>query len=181
MRKPSRGSRSALLPPAALLLAVLLLAGVPVAGPAGAQEPGQAPPAEGTGSDRPDIDAILESDEEVLFGGGGYTYDPGGRRDPFKSLLDARERPDLRGPRPEGVPGLLIDEITITGIFRTPRGRVAQVQASDKDKSYLVREGDELYDGDVVAIGPNEVVFKQIVQDPTALKPFREVVKRLSP
>ena len=27
----------------------------------------------------------------------------------------------------------------------------------------------------------DEVVFKQIVQDPTALKPFREVVKKLNP
>ncbi|HEX2252626.1 MAG TPA: hypothetical protein VHQ65_05115 [Thermoanaerobaculia bacterium] len=162
----------------ASLLALALLAA-----PVLAQEPAEPQRQEPAASEPagPDIDAILEGDEEVLFGGGGYSYDPGGRRDPFKSLLDARERPELDGPRPEGVPGLLIDEVAVTGIFRTPRGRVAQVQASDKDKSYLIREGDDLYDGDVVSIGANEVVFKQIVQDPTALKPFREVVKKLSP
>jgi len=33
----------------------------------------------------------------------------------------------------------------------------------------------------VVSINHNEVVFKQVVQDPTALKPFREVVKSLNP
>jgi len=129
--------------------------------------------------DVPDIEAILEGDEAVL-GGGGYTYDPGGRRDPFRSLLEARNV-ERRGPRPEGVPGLLIDEIVITGLFDTPRGWVAQVRAADQGKSFLIREGDQLYDGEVVSIGHNEVAFKQVVQDPTALKPFQEVVKKLNP
>ena len=53
--------------------------------------------------------------------------------------------------------------------------------SSNKKKSYLLREGDQLYDGDVVRINRTEVVFKQIVNDPTALKPFREVAKKLSP
>jgi hypothetical protein len=58
---------------------------------------------------------------------------------------------------------------------------VAQVKAANQAKSYLLKEGDQLYDGDVVSISRAEVVFKQIVQDPTALKPFREVVKNLGP
>jgi hypothetical protein len=136
---------------------------------------GGAPP-----PDMGNIDQILEGDEEVLSGGNGFTYDPGNRRDPFKSLLIAPDRPEFRGPRPEGIPGLLIDEIDLKGIFRTARGYVAQVNASNQKKSYLLKEGDQLYDGDVVSIGKNEVVFKQIVQDPTALKPFREVVKSLN-
>ncbi len=142
------------------------------------------PGAPAIGSPTPDmgnIDQILEGDEEVLAGGSAFTYDPGNRRDPFKSLLIAPDRPEFRGPRPEGVPGLLIDEIDLKGIFRTARGYVAQVNASNQKKSYLLKEGDQLYDGDVLSIGKNEVVFKQIVQDPTALKPFREIVKSLNP
>ncbi|HVT18614.1 MAG TPA: hypothetical protein VHQ90_20845 [Thermoanaerobaculia bacterium] len=144
-----------------------------------------APAAPGTaapGTAAPDlgkIEQILEGDEDVLAGN-GFTYDPGNRRDPFKSLLAAQDRPEFRGPRPEGVPGLLIDEIDLKGIFRTAKGFVAQVNSANQKKSFLLKEGDQLYDGDVVRIGRNEVVFKQIVQDPTALKPFREVVKSLS-
>jgi hypothetical protein len=41
--------------------------------------------------------------------------------------------------------------------------------------------GDQLYDGDVISISGKEAIFKQIVDDPTALKPFREVVKKLNP
>lgn len=133
-----------------------------------------------TGTDLGDIDQILEGEEEALSGS-GFTYDPGNRRDPFKSLLVGQDRPEFRGPRPEGIPGLLIDEVDLTGIFRTSKGFVAQVVAANQKKSYLLKEGDQLYDGDVVSINHNEVVFKQIVQDPTALKPFREVVKSLSP
>jgi len=139
-----------------------------------------AKPAIGAPPEMGNIDQILEGDEEVLSGN-VFTYDPGNRRDPFKSLLIAPDRPEFRGPRPEGIPGLLIDEIDLRGIFRTARGYVAQVNASNQKKSYLLKEGDQLYDGDVVSIGKNEVVFKQIVQDPTALKPFREVVKSLNP
>jgi hypothetical protein len=141
---------------------------------------GQEPPVELEAPDLGDIDAILEGEEEMMEGG-GYVYDPGERRDPFKSLLASRDRPDLRGPRPEGVPGMLIDELRLSGIFHTDAGWRAQVQSGNKQKSYLLKEGDQLYDGDVVAISQNEVVFRQIVQDPTALKPFREVVKKLNP
>jgi hypothetical protein len=136
--------------------------------------------ADAGGADLGNIDEILQGEEEVLSGS-GFSYDPGNRRDPFKSLLAAADRPQIRGPRPEGVPGLLIDEIDLTGVFHTSKGFVAQVVASNQKKSYLLKEGDQLYDGDVVSINKSEVVFKQVVQDPTALKPFREVVKSLNP
>jgi hypothetical protein len=161
----------------------------PAEPPAGSKE--SEPPATGSstgstgsngagGADLGNIDEILQGEEDVLSGS-GFSYDPGNRRDPFKSLLAAPDRPEFRGPRPEGVPGLLIDEIDLTGIFHTSKGFVAQVVASNQKKSYLLKEGDQLYDGDVVSINKNEVVFKQVVQDPTALKPFREVVKSLNP
>ena len=127
-----------------------------------------------------DSDELL-ADEELMFLGEGYTYEPGDRRDPFKSLLIVRERVAMRGPRPEGIPGLLIEEIDLTGILITPDGPFAQVRSTEEDKSYLLREGDQLYDGDVVSIAAGELTFKQIVDDPTAVKPFREVVKKLNP
>lgn len=120
-----------------------------------------------------------------LLGGGDspveVDYDPEDRRDPFKSLLAGTELPGEKRVRPPGIPGLLIDELNITGIFRTPAGFVVQVQSAEKEKSYLLKQGDQLFDGDVVSISSNQVVFKQIIQDPTALKPFREVVKTLRP
>jgi len=82
------------------------------------------------------------------------------------------------GPRPDGIPGLLIDEIQVTGIFRGKNGYLAQVHGS-LPKSFLLREGDQLFDGDVINISSREVVFKQLVPD--GPKPFREVVKEYRP
>ena len=162
----------------ALWAAVLPAQGVPQAPPESGSAPAGAQAAPTDAGAR--IDEILQGEEAVLQGI-SYTYDPGNRRDPFKSLEVAQNRPEIKGPLPEGIAGLLIDEIDLSGIFRTSRGFIAQVSAPNKNRSYLLRQGDQLYDGDVVRITQNEVVFKQIVNDPTVIKPFREVVKKLSP
>jgi Tfp pilus assembly protein PilP len=158
----------------------LLLAAAPLA----AQQPAaSATPAAGQESaagDEQTIDQILAGEEEVLSGE-GYSYDPAGRRDPFVSLLQRTLNKETPQQRPEGVPGLLIDEIEVKGIFQLQGRTFAQVQASDKDKSYLIQEGDQLYDGEVVSIARGEVTFKQVVNDPSVIKPFREVVKKLNP
>jgi len=154
-----------------------------LAAPLAAQQPPAAaePPADtGEAADEQTIDQILAGEEEVLAGE-GYSYDPAGRRDPFISLLQRTLLKEAPQQRPEGVPGLLIDEIEVKGIFRMQQRTFAQVQASDKDKSYLIQEGDQLYDGEVVSIAPGEVTFKQVVNDPSVIKPFREVVKKLNP
>lgn len=154
---------------------------VEAVGEAGAQDAQTA-----TENDIEMINELLETGEGVL-NTAGFSYDDGGRRDPFASLLQVADRlPLITGPRPEGIPGLLIDEVTVAGVYLTPEGPVAQVQAANSEISYLLRPGDQLYDGDVVRItyeryAGAEVVFKQVVNDPTATKPFREVVRRLEP
>lgn len=130
---------------------------------------------------RVDVDKILGEDDDVSAGR-GYGYEAEGRRDPFRSLALVRSDSAAdRGPRPDGIPGLLIGELELTGVFVLPEGPVAQVQTSDRDRSYLLRSGDSLFDGDVMSVSLGEIVFRQILDDPTALTPFKEVVKRLNP
>jgi type IV pilus assembly protein PilP len=108
-----------------------------------------------------------------------YTYNPEGRRDPFVSLL--RRGTDLRGgpmTRPEGVAGLLIGEVTIKGIVKSPRGFIAMVLSPD-NKTFIVRPNDRLFDGTVKAITVDAVVFSQEVNDPLSLVKQREVRKPL--
>lgn len=152
----------------------------PPAAPSPAPVPGSGESGAGAAPAGDGIDQILEG-EELLLTDTGYNYDPGNRRDPFRSLLSGDTRQVATGPRPEGPAGMLIDEIVLSGIFHTSQGWVAQVLASNKGKSYLIKDGDQLLDGDVVSISRKEVVFKQIVSDPTVIKPFREVVKKLNP
>lgn len=128
------------------------------------------------------IDDLLRQDADVLSNPSTYSYDPGARRDPFRSLAATRDfDEDENRERPEGPGGLLIDEIEVEGVFMLGDGPVAQVQSASQETSFLLRPGDQLWDGDVISITLEEVIFKQSVNDPTALKPFREVVKRLNP
>lgn len=128
-----------------------------------------------------EIEELLSEEWRVLAGETQPEYDPGNRRDPFLSLMVDREGASAESQRPEGVPGLLIEDLEVTGIIKFGQQTVAQVRASDRPISYLVHEGDRLYDGDVVSIREDEVVFQQIVDDPAALRPFRTVVKKLRP
>ena len=121
--------------------------------------------------------SLIEQDESAMSGR-SYTYDPAGRRDPFRSLL-VREQQRGGPQRPPGIAGFSIDDLIVHGIWKTKSGYVAQIRATD-NKSYLIRAGDLLYDGEVIRVGPNEVSFRQNLNDPQSVKPFREVTKQLN-
>lgn len=122
------------------------------------------------------VERILRG-EETLESGGGFTYDPAGRRDPFRSLLEGRLREDV-GERPPGLAGMGVEEIRLEGILKLPGGYVAMVQGTD-NLSYIIRPGTVLYDGIVESVEPGKVVFKLQVTDPRSLKPYRELVRTL--
>jgi Tfp pilus assembly protein PilP len=158
-------------------LAALILAGlvfVPAA--AAPQEENAEPPEE----QRETIHKILEQSEEVLTGR-GFSYDPAGRRDPFRSLLKGLSEEQM-GPRPKGIKGMLINEVDLVGIVDKKDRAVAFFNGTD-NRGYFLSVGDTLYDGKITAIDPREgvVMFRQKVDDPRSIKPYREVTKRLNP
>jgi hypothetical protein len=134
------------------------------------------PTAETAPIDTSTVEKILRGDEAV-DAGQGFTYDPAGRRDPFRSLLAGQLREEL-GQRPPGLRGMGIDEIRLEGLIKLREGYVAMVQGTD-NLAYLVRPGTVLYDGYVDRIEPGRLVFKMQVADPKSLKPYREVTRTL--
>lgn len=109
-------------------------------------------------------------------GAAAYSYDPAGRRDPFRSLLvGSTSKPQADGPA-----GILIEELKLQGFWGVRSGMLAQMLGPN-GKTWLLRKGDQLADGEVLNITANEIVFRQNVNDPTMLKPFREVVRELNP
>lgn len=126
-----------------------------------------------------DVQKTLEEILEEPTTTDTYRYDPQGRRDPFRSLIGPT--PQLEpGQRPAGVPGFLIDEMKLQGIFKTRAGLTAMVSGPD-NKGYTIKVGDKVFDGEVVRITPTSVVFRQEVNDPTRIERYREVVKDLAP
>ena len=110
----------------------------------------------------------------------GYTYNPEGRRDPFVSLVrrgaEVPGSPD--GPRPAGVAGLAVAEVSLRGTMKGRDGFVAMLQGAD-NKTYLVRPGDRLLDGTIRSIAADSLVILQRVNDPLSLEAEREVRKVL--
>lgn len=110
-----------------------------------------------------------------------YTYEAESRRDPFLNLVnrgtDARPAA-ARGARPEGLPGILVDEVVVRGILKTKDGWIAML-GLPSGRTYTVRPGDRLMDGTVRAITAQAVVLMQEVDDPLSLEKQREVRKFL--
>jgi Tfp pilus assembly protein PilP len=131
--------------------------------------------ASGTSEVQKTIEEILEEPTTTDT----YRYDPQGRRDPFRSLIGPTPKLEP-GQRPAGVPGFLIDEMKLQGIFKTRQGLTAMINGPD-NKGYLIHVGDKVLDGEVIRITATSVVFRQEVNDPTRIERFREVVKDLAP
>ena len=113
----------------------------------------------------------------------GYTYDPAGRRDPFVSLLTRAGISGQRGGlgvRPSGLGGLETSEVTLKGTLLSQGAYVGIVQGSD-NKTYIVKSGDRLLDGEIRSITPDTMVIMQQVTDPLSLEKQREVRKLLRP
>jgi Tfp pilus assembly protein PilP len=161
-----------------LMLMLLALAGAPGQSPASAAAPAaQNPPAAQTpaGSQTP---AAAQAPAAELEPAATYSYDPEGRRDPFVSLVGRGADPKRTGERAPGLPGLLVNEVTVKGTMRGRSGYIAMIQASD-NKTYIVRAGDRLMDGTVKTVTEDGVVFSQDVNDPLSLVKQREVAKRV--
>lgn len=68
---------------------------------------------------------------------------------------------NLQQVAPKPTTALTLAEVEVTGIFRTPRGYAAMVQATPINLSYVVYPGEQFYDGMLVAIEEARLVFRR--------------------
>jgi hypothetical protein len=66
-----------------------------------------------------------------------------------------------RMPAPKPTTALLLNEIQVIGISRTPRGYAAIIEATPIKLSYVIYPGEPFYDGQLVAIEDNRLVFRR--------------------
>jgi hypothetical protein len=64
-------------------------------------------------------------------------------------------------PAPKPTTALLLSEAQVTGIFRTPRGYAAMVEAKPIKLSYVIYPGEIFFDGMLVAIEEDRLVFRK--------------------
>lgn len=62
---------------------------------------------------------------------------------------------------PKPTTALLLNEMQVIGIFRTPRGWAAMVEATPIRLSYVIYPGEMFFDGQLVAIEDSRLVFRR--------------------
>ena len=67
-------------------------------------------------------------------------------------------------PVPKVTSVLTLNEMAVTGIFRTPRGYAAMVEATPIKLSYTIYPGEKFFDGQLVAVEENRLVFRRVVK-----------------
>jgi hypothetical protein len=67
----------------------------------------------------------------------------------------------MQQPAPKPTTALLLSEMQVIGIFRTPRGYAAMVEATPIKLSYVIYPGETFFDGQLVAIEEDRLVFRR--------------------
>jgi len=105
------------------------------------------------------------------------TYSANGRRDPFISPVVSQSA--VGSGCSTGKRCLAVEQISLKGVVKSETGMIAVV-VNALDKAYFLRENDPVFDGYVLKITTDSIVFKETVQDKLG-KPFtKEVTKKLN-
>lgn len=102
----------------------------------------------------------------------------GGKRDPFVSLAVVRAQ-QVGATCGTGKRCLVIDQVLLKGVVKTPNGMIAMVENPAK-KAYFLRENDPVFNGYVLKITGDSVIFKETSVDNQGRTQTRDVVKRVS-
>jgi Tfp pilus assembly protein PilP len=99
------------------------------------------------------------------------------RRDPFVSPVVNRSM--LGSGCSSGKRCLTIDQINLKGVVKSETGMIAVV-VNTLDKAYFLRENDPVFNGYVVKITGDSIIFKETVQDRLGKSFTREVTKKIT-
>jgi Tfp pilus assembly protein PilP len=100
------------------------------------------------------------------------------RRDPFVNPIRPAAAEAAPQTLPPGIAGLLIGQTNLAGVLKTNQGMKAMVTASG-NRTFFLKEDDKVYNGRVVKITADSLVFEETVLDPLGQTVKREVVKKL--
>ena len=99
------------------------------------------------------------------------------RRDPFVSPVVNRSM--IGSGCATGKRCLAIDQINLKGVVKADSGMIAVV-VNSLNKAYFLRENDPVFNGFVVKITGDSIVFKETVQDRLGKPLIREVTKKIT-
>ena len=144
----------------------------------------QAPPAQAPAPDTAAVPATppapADMTEENMILEGESLYHHSTERDPFSPLIRSKT---AGGGAPvkvkygtKGISRFTVENCILEGVVKSGDGEFAWFQGPDL-KPYKVKSGDTFADGVVLDVSweRGEVIVQQEIDDPTAIKPFRNV------
>ena len=105
------------------------------------------------------------------------SYNPEGRRDPFKNLMAGRDVKEKTGA--EGLMQLSVSDMTLIGIIKF-RGKLTAIVTGPQGFPFNMKVGDAFADGYVLSIGESQVVFRQTKERGLPLMRPRDIVKEIN-
>jgi Tfp pilus assembly protein PilP len=99
------------------------------------------------------------------------------RRDPFVSPVVNRSM--IGSGCATGKRCLAIDQINLKGVVKADSGMIAVV-VNSLNKAYFLRENDPVFNGFVVKITGDSIIFKETIQDRLGKSMTREVTKKIT-
>lgn len=107
-----------------------------------------------------------------------YSYDPAGRRDPFRDLLAGR---DVESDSLEaGISEMSIDDIMLIGILILKEKPVGIIKGP-QGFPFRIYAGDKFKDGFVLSVDKNKVVFRKTRDRGIPLSRPQDITKEINP
>ncbi len=106
------------------------------------------------------------------------TYDPAGRRDPFKNLLAGR---DIKEKAAVGSAlQLSIEDVNLIGIVQFKK-KFTAILSGPQGFPYYFEVGDKLADGFILAINDHQVIFRKTNERGIPLTKPKDIIKEITP
>jgi len=107
-----------------------------------------------------------------------FSYDPEGRRDPFKDLFGGEQLKTKKVAT--GLADMEIEDIALMGIVKT-QDRYEAIIAFADGFPLTLREGQKLADGYVLSIEADQVTFRKTSDKGIPLSKPKDIVKEITP
>jgi Tfp pilus assembly protein PilP len=107
-----------------------------------------------------------------------YTYDPAGRRDPFRDLLAGTEADEEAGMKT--VSEMSIDDIILIGILKI-KTNLTGIIRGPQGFPFRINEGDKFKDGFVLSVEERKIIFRKTKNRGIPLSRPINVTKEINP